>query len=173
MGRIRASQSPLPRSSPVSPLHSSLHTQLSAAPAPEGEEKTAEAGSRARWLAVGRFQAGLQEVVVRASSGISVHPLCIPGPQPWLPPTDFEACHCPAGPWPPTPLIAILTGPFYLPSPLPIPSPALQQRARHPVLASRNLVAQPLCAGVSIPAFPSPHPRTHCLPRYGLRSSGT
>lgn len=173
MGRIRANQSPLPRSSPVSPIHSSLHTQLAAAPVPEGEERTAEAGSRARWLAVGRFQAGLQEVVVRASSGISVHPLCIPGPQPWLPPTDFEACHCPAGPWPPTPLIAILTGPFYLPSPLPIPSPALQQGAQHPVLASRNLVAQPLCAGVSIPAFPSPHPRTHCLPRYGLQSSGT
>ena len=87
------------------------------------------------WLAVGRFQAGLQEVVVRASSGVPMHPLCIPGPQPWLPPTGFEACHCPAGPWPPTPLIAILTGPFYLPSPLPI-SPHPQPYSKEPDILS-------------------------------------
>ena len=38
----------------------------------------------------------------------------------WQPPTDFEACRCPTCPWPPTPLTAILIGPFkFLPfSPL-------------------------------------------------------
>lgn len=46
--------------------------------------------------------------------------------------------------------------PFQIPRLLPtLPPTALQQRNQHPVQASHSLVAQLLCAGVSIPASPS------------------
>lgn len=129
-----------------------------------------------RSLTVGRsLRGGCKRWWSRRAQASQCTLLGIPGPQPWLPhpPPHFKAYHCPAGPQPPTPLIALHTGPFYLPTPS-IPHPAaLQQRTQHPVLVSRSLVAQPLYAGVLIPASPpsSPHDTLY-LPRIVSKAQG-
>lgn len=91
------------------------------------------------WLRAGRSQAGLQEAVAQACSGYQRTSLCIRGPQVWQPPTDTEACCCPAGPWPPTPLTAILIGPFkFLPF-----SPLCPQQ---PYSKETNILSRPVIA---------------------------